>query len=130
MSKIANYYLRVLKGVRLNKIKGVINSVHKKCGKNKALTFLDIIWCFVRYRAGYMDYELFEFFNCTGAERKTYVTRFKNRKLIERFNNPEFDWIFDKKSEFDKHFKDFLGREFLPVADATPDNLAKFAAGK
>ena len=37
-----------------------IDEVHEKSGRSKLFIFFDMVWCGLRYQAGYMDYWLFE----------------------------------------------------------------------
>lgn len=37
--------------------------ISKKTNKNSVIIFLDILYCGIRYMAGYVDYEVFEFYN-------------------------------------------------------------------
>ena len=75
------YVARVLTGVRFKKMNHMIDVVHQKCGQNNVRTFFDMLWCAVRYGAGYYDYTMFGFYNMTGAQRDTYLTRVRNKKV-------------------------------------------------
>lgn len=124
------YTLRVLSGVRFKKIFNVVNSIHEKTGKNKFFLFCDIIICGIRYGAGYNDYDIFEFYNIKHDKRKTFVTRFKNKKLIMMLNNPDYADIFDKKNQFNNRFKKYLGRDTIDMTTASLNDFKKFVEGK
>ena len=94
------YALRVLSGAKFKNLNTVINSIHDKTGKSKVGLFFDIGWCALRYGAGYNDYDIFEFYNIKHDKRKTFVTRFKNKKMLTMLNDPKFSDLFDKKSQF------------------------------
>lgn len=70
--------------------------------KSKLLTFFDMLACSVIYGAGYNDYLIFEFYEMTREQRKTYLTRMKNKRLISAMNHPELAYVFDEKNVFDK----------------------------
>lgn len=129
MNKI-KYYLRVLSGMSFGKMKSTIDRVHEKCGKNKIATFFDMCICMVLYGAGYYDYLIFAFYNMNHAQRKTYVTRMKNKKLITLLNNQEKSYLFENKGEFCKIFKDYLGREVLNLEDVTFESFCEFMNDK
>ncbi|MBP5618685.1 MAG: carboxylate--amine ligase, partial [Clostridia bacterium] len=93
------YALRVASGMRFKKLGQCIDRVHEKCGKNKAATFFDMMWCAARYGAGYYDYLIFGFYAMNGKQRDTYVTRMRNKKLITRLNNQEHSYLFENKGE-------------------------------
>ena len=76
------YVARVLGGARFKKMFEKIDIIHEKTGKNKVGLFFDMIGCTLKYGAGYNDYIIFEFYNMNAKERKTYLTRMKNKKLV------------------------------------------------
>ena len=94
----ASYLLRVLSGVRLKKMNEVIDFVHEKSGKSKISIFFDILNCAVRYGAGYYDYKIFAFWDMNKEQRKTYVTRLWNKKLIMLVNDQSKTHIFNNKN--------------------------------
>jgi hypothetical protein len=110
-----------------------------RSGKPKGLIMLDMIWCGARYQAGYTDYSLFQMDRANAAQRKTYVTRGVNDRLVSRFNDAGYRHIFVNKDEFNARFADFLGRDWMRVAppdeadfdpQAEADRLAEFCKGK
>ena len=112
-----NYLMRVLGGASFKKMKEAINTVHEKSGKSKFTTFFDMLGCSMRYGAGYNDYIIFEFYKMNGKQRKTYMTRMKNKWLISHMNDEQYVRIFDEKNLFDKKFAPFMGREILDLAE-------------
>lgn len=125
----ASYLLRVLSGVRLKKMNEVIDFVHEKSGKSKISIFFDILNCAVRYGAGYYDYKIFAFWDMNKEQRKTYVTRLWNKKLIMLVNDQSKTHIFNNKNEFFERFKDYLGRDFLDMTkDVSEQQFCEFAA--
>ena len=121
---------RILGGASLGKMKECIDRVHEKSGKNKIAAFFDIAQCSLRYGAGYYDYLIFEFYNMNSKQRKTYMTRVKNKKLIMLLNDQNYSQIFDEKNVFDKRFKEFLGREVIDLKDIDYEGFEKFVSGK
>ena len=109
------YIARMAGGASLEKMKKVIDAIHRKTGKSKAGLFFDMVNCSLRYGAGYYDYQIFEFYNMNARERRTYMTRVKNKRLIMHANDQSYSYIFDQKNVFDKRFKAFLGREVLDL---------------
>ena len=129
MSQI-KYLIRIASGMSFKKMKPCIDHVHDECGKNKFATFCDMVFCMVRYGAGYRDYNTFAFYNMNGKQRKTYITRVKNKKLISSLNNQEHSYLFENKGEFCKVFKDYLGREVLDLKDITFEQFSEFMSDK
>ena len=66
----------------------------------------------------------------TAKERKTYLTRMKNKKLVTTLNDLRYSHIFDEKNLFDEKFADFMGREILDVAKIDYPRFEKFIQGK
>lgn len=124
------YYLRIISGVRFKRIKKVIDDVSKKTNKNKILIFLDMINCAVRYGTGFHDYNIFAFYNMKHHQRKTYVTRVINKKVISLCNDKNFSYIFDKKNIFNEKFKKYLNREFLDLEKIDFNVFKKFMKNK
>ncbi len=124
------YISRVVHGSSFKRMKSCIDEVHQKSGKNKFLIFLDMSMCALKYGAGYYDYTIFEFYNLKSSERKTYMTRMKNRKLLSIMNDPKYLNVFDNKSEFDERFKDYIKREFLDISKMNKKSLEKFVSNK
>ncbi|MEA5050082.1 MAG: sugar-transfer associated ATP-grasp domain-containing protein [Oscillospiraceae bacterium] len=124
------YLRRVVGGASFGKAAEAVDAVHEKTGRPKALIALDMAGCLARYGAGYKDYLIFEFYAMNARERATYMTRFKNRKLITALNDQAYSYIFDKKNVFDERFRDFLGREVIDLAKTDFPAFERFYAGK
>ena len=129
MSKL-KYLFRIASGMRYKNMKRCIDYIHDEYGKNRLVTFVDMVWCMFRYGAGYRDYTTFAFHTMNGRQRKTYITRVKNKTLISRLNDQEKSYIFENKGEFRKVFKDYLGREVLDVKDLSFDEFSEFMKEK
>ena len=87
---LMKYYLHILSGLRMKKINECLDRCHELCGKPKALMFADMLWCASRYGSGFYDYMMYGFFDRTAAERDTYLTRVRNKKLVAYMNDPAF----------------------------------------
>ena len=103
-----------------------VNEVHKKTGNSRILIFLDMAKCARKYGAGYMDYDLFEMYNLTDAQRDTYITRGRNNNLIEKYNNKAYFHIFENKNEFNKIFQKYLKRDWIDVTNSSKEDVIKF----
>ncbi len=124
------YLLRVLSGVSPKKMFDVIDRIHEKTGKSKAYLFFDIVNCAVRYGAGYYDYLIFAFYDMNKEQRKTYVTRVINKKLISMMNDDNYSYVFDSKNVFNKRFQRYLKRDYLDVETATAEQFHEFIQNK
>lgn len=103
-----------------------VGKVHKDCGKSSVGIFFDMVWCGLKYQAGYSDYALFEMYNMTPQQRSTVLTRGINNSLIKRFNTPAYTEEINNKLKFAHNFSDFLGRDFLDMTKASEQEIDAF----
>ena len=129
MRKIKHFF-KLIFGSSFKRMGGCINQVHEKCGKNKIATFFDMLVCFVCYGAGFHDYVIFAFYDMNRKQRNTYMTRLRNKRLIEMMNDPNYSHIIDRKDEFNTRFSKYLGRKFMVVADMTEEKFENFMQDK
>ncbi|MBQ3216996.1 MAG: hypothetical protein IJB35_04170 [Oscillospiraceae bacterium] len=119
------YIARVIRGMRFDKLNHMMDVVKEKSGHGKVRTFCDMLWCGLRYGAGYYDYVMFGFYAMTGRQRNTYLTRVRNKKVCELMNDYSISDEFDDKLRFNARFSEFIGRKYL---DAEHCSLADFEA--
>lgn len=125
MSKLTYLAARV-KNLNTQKMKERLEQVHERSGRPKPIILADMVWCGLRYQAGYIDYTIFGMENLTGKQRKTLLTRGKNNEYVRALNRRE-DWhYFDSKIEFLNLFKTEAKREFLDLTAASTDDFALF----
>ena len=86
MKRIKYMIERIVKLDYKNMFK-ISKSISKKANKNYFVTLLDIIYCGLKYGAGYYDYQEFEFYNLNTKERETYLTRRKNNEIVSKYND-------------------------------------------
>ena len=103
-----------------------IDEVHEKSGKCKLVIFLDMVWCGLKYQAGYMDYWLFEMYDLDRSQRKTVVTRGINNGFIKRFNDPDYMPEIENKLKFAKNFSEFMHRDWLDMQSASREEFDAF----
>ena len=76
------YIMRCIKSMNFKNLFATVNEIHGITGKNRPFLFCDVVWCGLRYGAGYRDYRLNEWWTLNGKQRKTYVTRGINNSRI------------------------------------------------
>lgn len=121
-----SYRLRVFKNASFAKFNDVVNTAHERSGYSKARCVREILHCMRKFDAGYYDYIIFQFYNLTDEQRDTYLTRFRSKKLISQYNDETYAHIFDNKDEFNKVFKDYIGRESIDMLEASRDEVVEF----
>lgn len=124
------YMTRVISGIRFDKLNRVLEKIKEKSGQSKVYTFFDILICAAKYGAGYYDYLMFGFYDMNGRQRDTYLTRVRNKKIMDLMNDPAFSDEFDDKLRFNKTFAAYLGRKTLNGETATEEELAEFLRGQ
>ena len=115
----------LLKELNSNAVK-----ISEQTNKSKFLLKLDMLYCLLRYLASPNNYEEFEFYNLTAAQRKTYVTYGISRKMIKSFNNPKDIYVFEDKFAFADTFKDLYGRKYLNASSMSYNEFLSFCQGQ
>lgn len=129
MNKIKYLIKRILK-MDYGRMFRTINEIHKKTNKNRIILFFDVIYCGIKYQAGYLDYSLFEMYNLNKEQRKTVITRGINNSFIKKYNNPSYTHIFNNKNEFNEKFKKFIKRDWMIVNENNKKEFLKFIKNK
>jgi len=124
------YFFRVLKGMRFDKLNKMLTVVKEKSGHCKARTFCSMLWCTMRYGAGYYDYVMFGFYDMNGKQRNTYLTRVRNKKVCELMNDYSFAEEFDDKLRFNVRFSKYLKRQTLNGHTCTQEEFDDFLRDK
>lgn len=112
--------------LKFSRMFNMIDKVNKRTGKNKILVFFDMIYCYFRYQAGYVDYYVFNFANIKNSVRKTFITRGVNENYLSYLNSHDYFNYFDDKILFNKTFKNFVKRDFLDIENSTFDDFKNF----
>ena len=120
------YLLKRIKKMDKSAMFKKINSIHQKTNKNKIAIFYDMTKCARKYGAGYMDYDLFEMYYLTPAQRDTYLTRGRNNQIDKLFNKKEFIDRLERKDNFNTNFNKFLKRDWLNSSNMTKDDFEEF----
>ena len=108
----------------------VIKRIHKKTKKNSVYLFFDMVWCGLIYKAGYLDYELFEMYDLNAKQRSTILTRGKNNDFVKKYNDKSYRSLFDNKIKFNTKFKKFLKRDFMLLDEKNEKEFERFIKGK
>ncbi|MBR6826024.1 MAG: hypothetical protein IKM59_05700 [Oscillospiraceae bacterium] len=124
------YLARVIRGMRFDKLNSMLDVVKEKSVHSKLRTFCSMVWCGLRYGAGYYDYVMFGFYNMKGKERNTYLTRVRNKKVCELMNDYSFAEEFDDKLRFNKRFSKYLHRKTLNGETCSLEEFADFLEGQ
>lgn len=108
----------------------VTGKIHREQKRPSFVVLLDILWCSIKYGAGYMDYHEFEFYLLNHRERKTYITVGMNQQLVKKYNDSKKKEIFCDKTKFNVRFQDYIGREWLNLEKSKEQDFEIFCQGK
>ena len=93
-------------------------------------SYIDMIWCTLRYGASPNNYHDFGFDKLNASERKTYVTNGLSRKMIRQLNDPAYIDLFEDKTKFAERFAKYFGRGWVSTKNLTFDEFMQFIEGK
>ena len=77
----------------------------------------DIIFCYEVYGFSPQEYFTFELGKLSHAGRRTFVTRRNKNSYYSKLNNQNYNMYLDKKTEMYRKFREFYGRDALPLYD-------------
>ena len=104
--------------------------VSKRSDHRKLTVMADMLYCGLAYGCGYSDYRLLRFETLSRANRKTFVTRGYNNRLVKLLNAPENHVLFDNKVLFLQRFDRFAGRDWLDLQNADLGMFIRFLGDK
>lgn len=130
MTRKLKVFIRRLKAMSFKRMFALIDVICKENKASKIRVFFDMIWCAVRYGVGYLDYKVFGFAVIRGKKRRSFMTMNHNLAIVRRFNDKEYFKYLDDKLEFNKKFKDFIGRDWIDLRESKKDGFIEFCQGK
>lgn len=95
-------------------------------GRPWRVVFADMLWEAARYGTNFQDYCDWDFAILAPKERRTYMTNTISSFLIEQYNDPTANELFEDKIKFNKLFAEDLGREWFVVDEHSVDELREF----
>lgn len=113
--------------------KDMFKTAKRVAKANKAcfiVVLFDIIYCGLKYMAGYVDYEVFGFYNLNKSQRETIITRGINNKFVTALNNKNFVDLLDNKLLFNEKFNKYLKREWINLKEASIEDFEKYLKDK
>ncbi len=95
-------------------------------GKWMPAVVADMLWQAGFRNVGFQDYIDYDFAILTREERATYMTHPVSNQLSQRFDHPDFRYIFQDKVEFDRVFSEHLHRAWMVVEQGNADAVREF----
>jgi len=122
------FLLKRLAKLNVSNMIKTAKSIAKKTGKNSIIVLIDIVYCGLKYQAGYNDYLEFEFYLLNKAQRKTYLTAGKNNEIIKKYNDKKYWHLLDDKIEFNYMFDKYLNRKWQDLRKTSLDEFKTFVS--
>ena len=124
------YFFKMLKKVNIKDVKKDTKKLSKKIDKSYISILFDMALCNMKYGCSYKEYILYEFYSLNEEEKKTYITEKINNEIIDKYNSKEDMYILNDKGAFNKYFKDYIGRDFLDLREASFKDFSDFINNK
>ncbi|PWL52908.1 MAG: hypothetical protein DBY36_03840, partial [Clostridiales bacterium] len=121
----AKYLVKRVFRIDYGRLFRTIRQTADAAGRSRLYIAFDMLRCAVRYTAAPADYALFEFWALTPEQRKTYVTRGVNDRLVKKYNDRSLWHVFDNKDEFNTLYAPYIGREWMRLSS---DGFEEFDA--
>lgn len=110
--KTIGFVLKRLAGMNYKAMLDNISAIHKKTGRSRLWLLQDMVRCSMKHGSGHVDYEQFEMYNMTEAQRATYLTRGRNNAIVKQYNDQSYNHILHNKDEFNARFDAYLDRDW------------------
>ncbi len=118
MSRISYFFKRLSKMdyKAMWKTTGVLK---ERSGKNRVWLLCDMLYCALKYNAGYVDYKIAKMYKLNAAQRRTVITRGISNSIVARMNDKGYWHYFDDKAEFNTLFKKWVQRDWMEIDSHT-----------
>lgn len=113
----------LIRHVDTKRMRQTAAQVAKEAHRPTPVIFCDMVWCGLKYQAGYLDYSLFHFWDLNGTQRASVLTRGKNNKYVAALNDKSHWDDFDVKPTFLKLFAPYASRKWMDLTASTPQDL-------
>ena len=99
----------------------------KETGIPYLILLLDMGMSALRYTAAPHEYKMYHFYERSHWSRSRFLTEFwNNTKVCPFFNPEEHRSLLVNKDDFNRHFSEFLHREWLYAPDASDQQIEDF----
>lgn len=120
------YLWQRARAIETRRVWAMARSMAPAARRPTLFVFVDMLWAAVRHETGFQDYQDWDFYSLTSAERRTYMTHPLSDHLVLMFNEKEFRGQFADKARFNETFPDLIGRDWLDLRTATLDEVTAF----
>lgn len=125
MKRLVYIFKRIL-NMDYRNLFNIINEIHKENGISRIRLFFDILYCGMKFGAGFNDYKLYRFYELDDQQRSTYLNRTNNVQIVRALNDADYYHLVDDKVEFNELFKDYLKRDWLDMRKTSLEEFEAF----
>jgi len=126
MNKI-QYMMYCVRNMDFTNMRNVVRDVAAVSRRPRAVIAGDMLWCALRYQAGYHDYQEFDFWHLSRAQRRTFNTRGINNSIVRRSNDKQMMESIQDKGNFYAAYSEFLHRDWLDLRKCSQADFEDFA---
>lgn len=94
---------------------------------NKIYIFFDFVKEYLFHKTMLLDYTQYRFYEKKNRQRRKYVVFGRLLDLMKTCNDPNYRYIFDNKSEFNKKFAKYINRDRIDLSNTSLEDFIKFA---
>lgn len=120
------FWTDVIRSADFRHLDQAVEAAQGRTGRRRSLLRLDVLWCALRYGAGFQDYRQFQFDLLTPGQRRTYLTRRGNDRLVQTMNPVELRSQLEDKGKFNRLFASYLHRSWLDLRCASETEFEAF----
>lgn len=110
--------------------KEIENQVQQNPKLNKCKIWKNILVDSYKYKASFMDYFIFNFYEKTEPEKETYVTTGVSYEFFQVMNEKQYIKYFRNKELFNKEFKDYISRDVINISIVDESEFINWCQGK
>ena len=105
---------------------GTAKKVAALTGSSFLYHWIDSLYCIIRYGCSPLQYYEGGFFKLRSFDRDEAYTKKRIRKVVARYNDRNYNYLLKDKAEFNKHFADFIKRDWIDCKTATASEIETF----
>lgn len=120
------YLLWRARHLQLRNLIRISGNLSRSSGKPRLVIAADMVWSAAVHETGFTDYQDWDFHLLKHRERVTYMTHPKSNHIAQLVNQKDYRYKFADKSEFNRGFAPYIGREWLDVREADAAKLEAF----
>lgn len=126
MRRRLTYLLRRARSLPGKRVWSLARAIAPAARWSTLRTFVDILWCSVRYEVAFQDYQDWDVYKLSRRERATLITHPKSNHIAVRYNAASHRHLFADKTEFNRLFADYIGREWIDLRVADEAAVSDF----